>query len=153
VHATPTSTAATRPTFAGRPLPTWVAPAAVGVGALGLCVLAGVTDSGDTWLPDCPFKQATGLDCPGCGMTRALRAVAHGDLGTAAGQNLLLVVALPVLLVAWGAWMARDVGLTEARPLSWSWKPLAPVVTGAILGFWVLRLLPLSPFDWLASGV
>jgi hypothetical protein len=148
----PTSTNTGEPVSTGLPLPTWVAPVAVGVGALGLCVLAGVTDSGDTWLPDCPLKTATGLDCPGCGMTRALRAVAHGDLGVAADQNVLLVIALPVLLVAWAAWLVRDLGLTRARPLRWTWKPLTPVLMSLIFGFWVLRLLPFAPFDWLASG-
>jgi len=85
-------------------------------------------------------------------MTRALRAVTQGDLLLAANQNVLLLIALPVLVVAWIAWLARDVGLTERTPLSWSWKPLTPVLMGLIFGFWALRLLPFAPFDWLASG-
>ena len=122
------------------------------MGALGACVVAGITDSSDTWLPGCPFKEATGIDCPGCGMTRGLRSLAQGDLAAAADHNLLLVVMLPVLVAAWGFWMARSVGFTEARPLRWDWPLLSPLLVGSILGFWVLRALPLEPFTWLASG-
>jgi hypothetical protein len=148
----PAPTEATSRVGAAAAVPTWLAPVAVGAGALGLCVLAGLTDSSDRWLPSCPFKESTGLDCPGCGMTRGLRNLAQGDLVQAADHNLLLLVALPFLLVAWLAWLGRDLGLTTARPLTWTWRPLAPVVTGAILGFWALRLVPFAPFDWLASG-
>ena len=35
------------------------------------------------WLPGCTFHQLTGLNCPGCGMTRAAYATLHGRLGEA----------------------------------------------------------------------
>jgi hypothetical protein len=50
--------------------------------------------------PPCPLHAATGLHCPGCGGTRALHALAHGDLLAAARQNLLLVILLPILTAA-----------------------------------------------------
>lgn len=137
---------------AGTPLPTWIAPAAAGVAALGACTVAGLTDSSDTWLPGCPFRDTTGLDCPGCGMTRGLRALVQGDVLGAAGHNLLLIGLVPLLLVAWGFWMARSVNLTERRPLRWDIPMLAPVLVGSILLFWGLRMLPFQPFTWLASG-
>ncbi|RYU86148.1 DUF2752 domain-containing protein [Mucilaginibacter terrigena] len=28
----------------------------------------------------CPFKQLTGLDCPGCGLQRSVIALLHGDI-------------------------------------------------------------------------
>ncbi|MDR3460159.1 MAG: DUF2752 domain-containing protein [Verrucomicrobiae bacterium] len=55
--------------------------------------------------PVCQFHRLTGLNCPGCGMTRALYALLHGDLPTALRDNALLVLALPALL-ARGLWLA-----------------------------------------------
>jgi hypothetical protein len=150
--ATPHAADRLRARAATTPLPTWVGPAAAGVAALGACTIAGLTDSSDTWLPGCPFRDLTGLDCPGCGMTRGLRALTHGDVAGAADHNLLLVVLLPVLLVAWGFWMARSVKLTERRPLRWDLPLLSPILVGSIFTFWVVRDLPFDPFTWLASG-
>lgn len=42
-----------------------------------------VTIRGQPWLPvpfTCPFLATTGLPCPGCGLTRAMVHLAHGDL-------------------------------------------------------------------------
>ena len=58
--------------------------------------------------PLCPFKEITGLDCPGCGGLRAVHALTHGDLGTALDQNLLVtVLVLPLAVAAWVAWVLR----------------------------------------------
>ncbi|MEH3155942.1 MAG: DUF2752 domain-containing protein [Gordonia paraffinivorans] len=50
----------------------------------------------------CPFRLATGLPCPGCGLTRSWVAAAHGDLSTAFADNVfgplsLVIVALAVV--------------------------------------------------------
>ncbi|GAB2544244.1 DUF2752 domain-containing protein [Brachybacterium huguangmaarense] len=52
-------------------------------------------------IPLCPVHLLTGLDCPGCGATRAVHALLEGDLLLALRSNLLLVAALPVLLALW----------------------------------------------------
>ncbi|MBI2092320.1 MAG: DUF2752 domain-containing protein [Deltaproteobacteria bacterium] len=31
-------------------------------------------------LPWCVIKIATGIDCPGCGLTRSISALLHGDI-------------------------------------------------------------------------
>ena len=36
----------------------------------------------------CPFRLATGLPCPGCGLTRSFVATAHGRIGEAFAFNL-----------------------------------------------------------------
>jgi hypothetical protein len=52
--------------------------------------------------PQCPFHALTGLLCPGCGATRALAALLHGNFGEAMRLNGLVVVLLPTL-AAYGA--------------------------------------------------
>jgi hypothetical protein len=55
--------------------------------------------------PVCLFHQMTGLNCPGCGMTRALYALLHGNFSVALKDNALFIFTLAVL-AARGAWFA-----------------------------------------------
>jgi hypothetical protein len=56
-------------------------------------------------LPLCMFRQLTGLPCPGCGLTRSMIVLAHGDLATAALMHpggfplFLLLVGLALLIL------------------------------------------------------
>ena len=52
----------------------------------------------------CPFHAITGLWCPGCGMTRALHHLLHGDVAGAVSSNLFLPVVVVVVGWAWLAW-------------------------------------------------
>jgi hypothetical protein len=47
----------------------------------------------------CPFKDMTGLSCPGCGITRAFIAVGHGHLITALKSNPLILLFFPIFLL------------------------------------------------------
>ena len=47
----------------------------------------------------CPVHRATGLPCPGCGMTRALALVSQGHLDLAMGANPFIVMVWPFLLL------------------------------------------------------
>jgi hypothetical protein len=49
----------------------------------------------------CVIRRVTGQPCPGCGMTRALSRLAHGDLCGAWRHNPRVVVVAPLLVVAW----------------------------------------------------
>lgn len=53
--------------------------AILGTGALGVAALlpAGGIEDGPVV---CPFRLATGLPCPGCGLTRSWVYLTHGDL-------------------------------------------------------------------------
>jgi len=100
-------------------------------------------------LPPCPFHACTGLYCPGCGSTRALYSLMHGDLPQAMAMNPLLVVALPVVLL-----MCLHVAGFRPRALD----PVVRVLANprlwlvVLLGFGVLRNLPFAPFAWLAPN-
>ena len=56
------------------------------------------------WLP-CPFHLLTGLDCPGCGVTRMCRALLRLDLSAAWAANPGMLVLSPLLLglLSWHA--------------------------------------------------
>ena len=93
-----------------------------------------------TFPPPCIFRKATGIHCPGCGSTRALRALFQGDFLAALRYNPLSVAvlfALPLLLV-----------LRRPRFRPYYYR-LAVVVCAVVLGFTVLRNLPLPAFDFL----
>ena len=48
--------------------------------------------------PSCPFKSATGVDCPFCGMTRATIALGGGDVHAALGFHPLAPFVLAGML-------------------------------------------------------
>lgn len=50
-------------------------------------------------MPRCPFKMATGWDCPGCGSQRMIHALLHGDISQAWALNPFLFFAAPILLL------------------------------------------------------
>ena len=99
--------------------------------------------------PPCLFQSVTGWYCPGCGITRCLHALVHGDLAQAVAMNPLLVLLL-ALTPVFAAWH-----------LGWkpAWlRPVAKVLSTAtfwislLLVYWVARNLPWAPFAWLAPG-
>jgi hypothetical protein len=53
-----------------------------------------------SFYPQCPIHQYLGLECPGCGATRALAALLHGHLAEALRLNALFVLLLPFALAA-----------------------------------------------------
>jgi hypothetical protein len=53
--------------------------------------------------PVCQFHRLTGLNCPGCGMTRAGYALLHGHFVAALRDNLLFVLGLAALVLR-GVW-------------------------------------------------
>jgi hypothetical protein len=78
--------------------------------------------------PGCPLHQVTGLLCPGCGTTRALHQLIHGNFAAAWGLNPLVVSLLPV-----GFWLAT-------RELIWltTGRRLPGIVTRPIFGWMLL---------------
>ncbi|PYC66449.1 hypothetical protein C7C45_25005 [Micromonospora arborensis] len=128
--------------------PRWTVPlAAVGCVAAGMgyALISDPADASPDATPTCLLKLTTGLDCPGCGGTRALWYVLHGDLPAAARHHFLFVFALPFLaylFVAWAGNQAFGWRLPELR--------ISSKVIGGFLAAWlafsVLRNLPWAPF-------
>ena len=90
------------------------------------------------WLPKCLFHKMTGLYCPGCGGTRALSSLLHGDLRSSLHNNLLLI---PGSLTA--AVLIMKPGISLRRPV-------AVAIVVIIVAFTVLRNIPCAPFTLLA---
>ncbi len=119
-----------------------LAPAATAVGtaaAVGVAAVAG--RFGVPLFPPCPLHALTGLWCPLCGGTRAVTALANGDLAAAVSLNVLVVLAVPLLAVAWVTWTARRASGRRVPMITLGNRGLA-VVTAALVAFMVLRNIP-----------
>ena len=77
--------------------------------AVALLVLLALSPDSPVF-PPCPIKQLLGLECPGCGATRAAAALLHGHLREALRQNALFVCVIP--------WMAFSSGRAYYRALT-----------------------------------
>ena len=98
-------------------------------------------------LPPCPLHALTGIWCPGCGATRALYSLVHGDFARAWAMNPLLLIAAPFVLLmvlntaGWKPRVFDPMMRVLANPKLW---------LVVLVSFMVLRNLPFAPFDLLA---
>lgn len=116
-----------------------------------LLLLAGaaylfVFEPGKTgFFPACPFRLLTGFTCPGCGTTRALHEILHGDFAAAFVLNPVLLLAIPFLVFALLRYsvivMRGGVPRPNALP-----APFIYVIFVVIVSFWIFRNTPFYPF-------
>ena len=67
------------------------------VAAVAVALVYAFDPASAGFFPACPFHLLTGLQCPGCGATRALHHLLHGDVAGAFRLNALLILASPLL--------------------------------------------------------
>lgn len=125
-------------------LPHWVRPVAVAAAAGAACLTVALVDPSEPGrYPTCPFLTLTGRWCPGCGTLRGLHHLLRGDVAAALSFNVLLVVAIPVVVWGWVAWVVPRLRGPDSFALA---RPLLVVV----LAYWLARNL--AWFDWLAPS-
>ena len=111
---------------------------ALGAAACIVLLVAPPGSPQSKWLPECAFHRLTGLYCPGCGATRALSALLHGDIKSSLHNNLLMVPLFAMIAVL------------VAKPEISLKRPVAIAIAATVLGFTVLRNIPVAPFTYLA---
>lgn len=101
------------------------------------------------FFPQCPLHATTGLNCPGCGLTRGFHALFHGDVLTALHFNALL----PVYALIFG-YLFIAMFLIAGRGRGLSFKIFPPYALWIFLAvsivFGIVRNLPFYPFNLLA---
>jgi hypothetical protein len=128
--------------------PTWGAPAAIlacFLGAASYVWISNPTNGGAYDMPTCIVKLTTGLDCPGCGGTRAFYYLMQGNLSQAVRYHAPAVFAAPFLIWIYVAWAVKRI---------WGKKIPYPTVGPRTLSiflfawavFAVVRNLPFAPF-------
>lgn len=118
--------------------------------ALALYLLAPLLIAVGKRLPDCPFHQATGLFCPGCGMTRSITAALHGHWLISLRCNILPLAGAVAAALLYLEWAAHALG-KRLRTFLHNGKIMA-ILGAAILIFLLARncfpaLCPI-PANW-----
>ena len=111
---------------------------AASIASAGACVLYAFDPMRAGFFPPCPFHLITGLQCPGCGATRALHHLLHGDVAGAFHLNAMLIIASP-LLAAGAIAEARALLLDSARPAILHKPVVAWTAAILLIGWAVLR--------------
>jgi amino acid transporter len=117
------------------------AAAPVAAVALAGAVLLRFPPGQYSFYPQCPVYASLHIECPGCGTTRALAALLHGNVAEALRLNALTTVMLPLAaayaVIFYRRWLRRE---------AFRWPRLPPASIYATVAvavvFMVLRNLP-----------
>ena len=119
----------------------WLGLAAVGV----FLFFFNPSSPANQFFPKCPFRFLTGLQCPGCGSTRACYHLLHLDPITAFKFNPLMMLTLPFIVYGLlGYTKSAITGRPQRRifiPTRYLWAWL-----GVMIFFWIFRNTPWYPF-------
>lgn len=100
--------------------------------------------------PVCVFYSLTGLFCPGCGSGRALYSILHGRILHALDFNPVFVLLLPLVIYLAIQGYLKVVTRKEILPGIPITLGQARFYTLLTLIYWVIRNIPVPPFNWLA---
>jgi len=101
------------------------------------------------FLPKCPFFFFTGFYCPGCGSQRATHQLLNFNFLGVLQQNLLFVMAL--FIVGYHLTILVSNNIYKKNIYNYLYHPKTPIVLLVfIISFWILRNIPLYPFNLLA---
>ena len=113
---------------------------------IGLCYYI-FTEITHLYIP-CVFNVVTGLNCPGCGVTRFIVSLLHFDFRSAVSWNLALAVLLPLWLIYGAFYIFLPEKLGDRT------KPFKILTIGSVVllvVFGILRNIPF--FSFLAPSI
>jgi hypothetical protein len=116
---------------------------------VGVSVLYTFPPTEYKFFPGCWFHWMTGLHCPGCGATRSLHALLHGNIEQALAWNPLFVLLSPwlaygCLRTAYWMWTGR-IAPGPGLSANGTW-----ILLGVLLAYWVIRNIDVYPLNLLA---
>jgi hypothetical protein len=99
----------------------------------------------------CTFKRATGLDCPGCGLTRCFISLGHGKIGNAFDFNPVGILFYAFVIIQVPFRIIQIVRIKNNwTELRWhelgTWAVMAIAIL--LLGQWVVRSLGSFLWGW-----
>jgi hypothetical protein len=96
--------------------------------------------NGNVYFPKCPFREFTGLKCPGCGSQRAVHYLLNFDIFNAIKENVILVLSIPYILtgLVFDSLKKPNENLLKWRKILFGRKAIF-VILSIIIAFWILR--------------
>ena len=88
----------------------------------------------------CIFHKVTGLYCPGCGITRAIRCLLRGNVQESIHNNLLLYTVIPLLCIS------NIIYRLTKRKYKKTYNTILILLLICALSYGVLRNLPQFPY-------
>ena len=119
------------------------------IGIAGAVALFFLDPTKHSFFPKCAFHLATGYSCPGCGSSRALYALTHGNVLEAVRLNPGILCLLGMGVTDFGRYIRST---TQPKPFHTLFANTWLVI-GLVIGmvvYAVLRNLPWAPFTSLA---
>jgi uncharacterized protein DUF2752 len=119
----------------------WLSLAALG----GFLFFFNPASPANQFFPKCPFRTLTGMQCPGCGSTRALYQLLHLHPLAAFKLNPLFILTVPFIVYGFLGYTKSAITGRPQRRLFvpsfylWSWLVL-------MIFFWIFRNTPWYPF-------
>lgn len=108
-----------------------------------------INPSTSVYTPKCPFHLLTGFHCPGCGSQRAIHEILHGNIWIGLQHNFLILFL--IIIASYKAYTSFINESSEKKTENLLQNKVAPwLILALVLGFWILRNIPLEPFQILA---
>ncbi len=114
----------------------WLVGAA---GAAGVALLALWTPPSDASATFCLTRRVLGLPCPGCGLTRAVSHLLHGEWARALSLHPLAPLAAADALAGWAVWGLSLHGLAAA-PSARAVRAILLAQLAVFIALWLGRL-------------
>ncbi|MGM0407591.1 MAG: DUF2752 domain-containing protein [Bacteroidota bacterium] len=96
--------------------------------------------NGNVYFPKCPFRELTGLKCPGCGSQRVVHYILNFDFYNAIKENVILVLSIPYIMTGF---VFDSLKKPNENIIKWRKKLFGQkaifLILSIIIAFWILR--------------